>query len=57
MTIDEVNEVVKQSEAKINEIKSIISEINACQSDKSKTILLMAATKLADQFRTTQNVR
>ena len=57
MTIDEVNEVVKQTEAKINEIKSIVSDINACQSDKSKTILLMAATKLADQFRTTPNVK
>ena len=30
MTIEEVNEVVKQTEAKINEIKSIVLDINAC---------------------------
>ena len=52
MTIDEVNEVVTQTEAKINEIKSIVSDINACKSDMSKNILLMAATTLVDQFRT-----
>ena len=59
MTLDEVNETIKQAEAKLNEIKQIISDMNACQGEKSKTVLLMTASKLADQFKPTNsaNVR
>lgn len=55
MTLNEINEVIITLQTKLDDIKSVVADINICQSDKSKTILMAAATKLVEPFRQISN--
>lgn len=54
MTIEEINDVVTSLQTKLDEIKLVVADIDACQSDRSKTILLAAASKLVEPLKQIQ---
>lgn len=57
MTVKEIDDIVTTTEAKISEIKAFVTDMNACQNERSKAILLAAASKLADVFKPQSIIR
>ena len=50
MEINEVKAIVQEVEGKVNDLKSILADYEACKSAKSKMYLLAATSKFATEL-------
>lgn len=51
MTLDEINQTVKDVEAKVSNIKEMIVDYSNCKNETSKQYLLAAISKMTDSLK------
>lgn len=57
MDINEIQNIVIETEKKIANLKEMIVDLNTCKNEMSQSILLAAISKYASQFKPPQTIR
>ena len=51
MTLEEITKTIADVEGKVDNIKGMIADYNACKNERSKQYLLAAISKLTDSLK------